>query len=135
MTLIADTGGLLVLVDRGHELHLSAVGLVEEEELLVPVTVLPEFDYMVTKRFGTVYAQRFIKDVLSGYYGYLPLEVGDVERAGELMAQYGDAAVGFVDASVVALAERHRIRRVLTTDRRHFAMFRPKGLDYLELLP
>lgn len=124
-----------MLIDQGHDLHKVVTGLIEEEQLLVPVTVLPEFDYLVTKHFGTTYAQRFMKDVLSGYYGYLSVELGDVERAGEIMAHYGDAEVGFVDASVVALAERYRIRRILTTDRRHFAMFRPEGLDYLELLP
>ena len=48
---------------------------------------------------------------------------------------YQDAEVGLTDASIVALAERYKIRRVLTLDRRHFGMFRPEGLEYLELLP
>jgi predicted nucleic acid-binding protein len=43
--------------------------------------------------------------------------------------------VGFVDASIVVLAEKHRVRKVLTPDRRDFTRFRPRGLDYLELLP
>jgi predicted nucleic acid-binding protein len=43
--------------------------------------------------------------------------------------------VGFVDASIVVLAEKHRVREVLTPDRRDFTRFRPRGLDYLELLP
>ena len=33
------------------------------------------------------------------------------------------------------LAERYRVPRVLTLDRRHFSLFRPKGLTHLELLP
>jgi predicted nucleic acid-binding protein len=40
-----------------------------------------------------------------------------------------------VDASLEALAEKHRVRKVLTLDRRDFTRFRPRGLDYLELLP
>ena len=135
MTLLADTGGLLVLVDQGHELHAAAVDLVAEEQLLVPVSVLPEFDYLITKRFGAAYAQRFVDDLVAGYYGYASVELGDVARATELMHLYEEAEIGFVDASVVALAERYRVRRVLTTDRRHFSIFRPKGLEYLELLP
>ena len=51
------------------------------------------------------------------------------------MDTYADAEVGYVDASIVALAERYNLNRILTFDRRHFAMFRPKGLEYLELLP
>ena len=39
------------------------------------------------------------------------------------------------NALIVALTERHNLKRILTFDRRHFAMFRPKGREYLELLP
>lgn len=135
MALIADTGGLLVLIDQGHSDHKTVVDLVAQEQLLIPVSVLPEFDYLVSKRFGTAYVQRFVQDIISGYYAYLSIELSDVERADEIMQTYSDVEVGFVDASVVALAERYRIRRILTTDKRHFSMFRPKGLDYLELSP
>ena len=133
--MLADTGGLIVLIDKGHELHAAAVTLISQEQLLVPSSVLPEFDYLVSKHFGAAYARQFIDDMIAGYYDYLSVELEDVTRASELMKTYSEAQIGFVDASVVALAERHQIRRVLTTDRRHFSMFRPKGLEYLELLP
>ena len=133
--MLADTGGLIVLIDKGYELHAAAVKLISQEQLLVPNSVLPEFDYLVSKHFGAAYAQQFIDDMIAGYYDYLSIEFEDVTRASELMRTYSEAQIGFVDASVVALAERHQIRRVLTTDRRHFSMFRPKGLEYLELLP
>jgi predicted nucleic acid-binding protein len=40
----------------------------------------------------------------------------DLERCWELMDQYADSALGLVDASIIALAERLRITRVLTLD-------------------
>ncbi|MFN4862237.1 MAG: VapC toxin family PIN domain ribonuclease, partial [Pseudanabaena sp.] len=41
----------------------------------------------------------------------------------------------FVDAVIVAIAERLRITRVLTLDRRDFSIMRPRHCDYFEILP
>jgi uncharacterized protein len=43
--------------------------------------------------------------------------------------------IGFVDASVVAVTERLRVRVVATTDRRHFGAVRPRRVAALELVP
>ncbi|WP_275669516.1 hypothetical protein [Glycomyces paridis] len=40
-----------------------------------------------------------------------------------------------MDASVVALAERLRIREVATIDHRHFNIVRPAHVDAFTLLP
>jgi hypothetical protein len=53
----------------------------------------------------------------------------------ELMRQYADNAIGFVDASIVAVAERLGVRRILTLDRRHFGQIRPRHCDALDILP
>jgi hypothetical protein len=44
-------------------------------------------------------------------------------------------ALGIVDASLVALAERLHIPKILTLDRRHFSLVQPEGISYSELLP
>jgi uncharacterized protein len=59
----------------------------------------------------------------------------DLQRALELQWQYKDLELSLVDSSIVALAERLGIPRVFTFDRRHFAVVRPTGFPYLELLP
>jgi predicted nucleic acid-binding protein len=43
--------------------------------------------------------------------------------------------VGFVDASVVAIAERLRLDRIATTDRRHFSTVAPRHRASFELVP
>jgi predicted nucleic acid-binding protein len=58
---------------------------------------------------------------------------GDLTRAAELLDRYRD--IGFVDASIVAMAERHEARRVATTDRRHFATIRPRHIASFDLVP
>src|SRR5450759_1331031 len=42
-------------------------------------------------------------------------------RIVEILKQYADANIGFVDASLVAVAERLGINTIFTTDRRHFS--------------
>jgi hypothetical protein len=38
-------------------------------------------------------------------------------------------------ASLIVLAERHQIKRILTLDRRHFNLLQSDRIDYLEVLP
>jgi predicted nucleic acid-binding protein len=63
------------------------------------------------------------------------LTIRDLRRTLELLVRYTEARIGFVDASVVATAERLRISRILTTDRRDFSLIRPRHCKSFELLP
>jgi hypothetical protein len=47
----------------------------------------------------------------------------------------GDSALGLVDVSIIALAERLRITRVLTLDQRHFRFVRPRHCAAFEVVP
>jgi uncharacterized protein len=134
MAIIADTGGILVLLDQDHPKHHAALEALDEP-IIVPSIVLPEVDYLAMQRlpYGTNTA--FLKSLLGGDFEYLELNLEDIRRATEIMNQYADARVGLVDAAVVAVAERLNINRILTIDHRHFSLFRPRNLGYLELLP
>jgi len=59
----------------------------------------------------------------------------DIQRATEIMEQYHDANLDFVDCCIMAQTERLNISSVCTFDRRDFSLFRPRHCDYLELLP
>jgi predicted nucleic acid-binding protein len=59
----------------------------------------------------------------------------DLERVGQILEQYADSQLDFVDAVIVAISERLRITRVLTLDRRDFSIMRPIHCDYFEILP
>jgi len=74
-------------------------------------------------------------DLLAGAYRTEhPIE-GDLRRCRELQAQYEDLALGVVDASIVALAERLGEERIATLDHRHFSVVRPAHTEALALLP
>lgn len=123
-----------MLLERKHPLHAPAKAALDGN-LLVPATILPELDYLGAARLGRDKMRRFFEGLAKGEGTYTPLLEEDLPRTLEVMEQYQDAEIGFVDASIVALAERYKVRRVLTLDRRHFALFKPKGLGRLEILP
>ncbi|MEX2270645.1 MAG: hypothetical protein WD690_04210 [Vicinamibacterales bacterium] len=61
----------------------------------------------------------------------------DMVRALEFDAKFSDLSLGLVDGTVAALAERRKVYRVLTTDRRDFGAIRigQRYTQALEVLP
>jgi predicted nucleic acid-binding protein len=137
MTVIADTGPLYALVDRSDAWHERVTGWwrARPRHVVIPVTVLPEVSYLLQTRIGPAAEQAFIGAVMAGEFSPESLESSDVVRAAELMREYADLPLGFVDATVAATAERLGIREILTTDRRHFGVIRPRHAGAFELWP
>lgn len=133
--ILADTSGIIALLDRSDRYHASAMQVVRNINLLIPATILPEVDYLATKKLGERVAKEFLSDVVSGKLTYIAVDLDDLQHALDIMNQYKDVPLGLVDSSIVALAERYRIQKILTLDRRHFSLIKPKKIDYLELLP
>lgn len=73
--------------------------------------------------------------VLSG--GLRPEEIlkDELPRMRTLMEKYADAPMDFADASLLVLAERLRVSRIFTLDRRGFAVFRPRNAECFEIFP
>lgn len=132
---LADTNGIIALLDASDLNHAAAVSVADSYPLVIPSTVLPEVDYLVTKYLGEAVAQAFLQDLADGYFRYLTVDLVDVREALGIMSHYRDVPLGLVDASIMALAERHKIQRILTFDRRHFSLVQPRTMEYFELLP
>lgn len=64
-----------------------------------------------------------------------PLDEGDAPRVGELMRKYRDLPMDLADAALVRVAERDRLRRVFTLDRRDFSVYRPLKLGRFTIVP
>ena len=137
MTVIADTGALYALADRSDRWHesVSEWWSASRPSIIVPVTVLPEVTYLIASRLGAQAEIAFVRSVAEGELPTEPLEPEDIARAVALMNKYADVPLGFVDATVVAIAERLETRDVLTTDRRHFAVIKPANGKRLLLHP
>lgn len=76
-----------------------------------------------------------LESVLDGTVLVVDLELGDYARARRLVAKYADLALSFVDASIVAVAERLGEATIATLDRRHFSAVRPQHVAAFTLLP
>jgi predicted nucleic acid-binding protein len=97
--------------------------------------VLPEVDYLITSRLGSRVAIALLESIVQGDFPLENLTSTDVRRALEIVKKYVDGGIGFVDASIAALAERLRVVRILTLQRKHFQIQRPTHRDASELLP
>ena len=91
--------------------------------------------YLLGTRLGPEAEIRFLGDLAAGNLIAEPVLASDWIRIAELTGAYRDLPLGAVDASVVATAERLGERQVMTLDRRHFPVVRPRHTDALELLP
>lgn len=136
-TVLADTGPLYALADQSDEWHGRVRKFLEDfsPRLVVPITVIPEVTYLVSKFLGGPAEIRFVESVHRGELLLEPVTKADLTRSMEVMRRYADSEIGFVDASIVAVAERLRLTDVLTVDRRHFGMIRPRHCRAFTLHP
>ncbi|HEY4955868.1 MAG TPA: PIN domain-containing protein [Gemmatimonadaceae bacterium] len=137
MTVIADTGALYALVDASDAWHACVVDWwrANREPVVVPVCVLPEVCYLLHTRISQQAEAAFVRAVAKSEFIVEALEAEDVSRAAELVGKYADLQLGFVDATVIATAERLDVIEVLTTDRRHFSAVRPHHAGAFRLGP
>ena len=122
MALLVDTGILYAYYDRSDRWHTRARAAVRRDAgaLLVPAVVIPEVDHLLGHRLGAAARQTFYQGLIDGDYQVLDLGPDEFSRVAAIDRQFAALDLGFVDAAIAALAERTSIRRIATTDRRHF---------------
>ncbi len=135
MPLLLDTGAIYALADADDAWHepMREFLFDRPEILLVPATVLPEVAHLLRNRLGEAVERRFVDSLVKRELTVEPLQAPDLDRCAQLLERYRD--IGFVDATVVAMAERLRLQSIVTTDRRHFAQVRPVHRIAFDLLP
>ncbi|HTR78867.1 MAG TPA: PIN domain-containing protein, partial [Gemmatimonadaceae bacterium] len=109
--------------------HAEMVALFERDPAgwILPWAILPEVDYLLLRHVGDDAERAFVRDVADGAYIVEWNGEEDVERARELIEQYGSLKLGLVDALVVAVAERLRAAAIATLDLRDFAAVDIRG--------
>jgi predicted nucleic acid-binding protein len=137
MTTLVDTSFLVSLANPRELSHRKCLAVAQSirTALLIPVTVLPEAAYLIGDRLGHRAMRQFVHSTRNPAWTFIPLLNSDLERAAELLDQYYDAKLDFVDATIITMAERLNVRRILTLDRRHFELIRPRHIAAFELLP
>jgi predicted nucleic acid-binding protein len=87
---IADTSGIIAFLDKDDEYHLSAANVIKNYSFYIPVTVLPEVDYLATKYLGERVSRAFLQDLSDGYFKYISIDVQDIIKATAIMEKYKD---------------------------------------------
>ena len=137
MTAIVDTSFLVSLINPREASHTACLAVAEttRERLVIPQVVLPEATYLVDKYLGHAAMRAMVRQLLQATWSLEPLLEGDMERVAAVLDQYRDQSVDFADAAIVAIAERLKVQRILTLDRRHFNLLRPRHCTAFEILP
>jgi len=135
--MIADTGFVVALLNVKDSMHKSAVDLYGQTQfpILLPQTVLVEVAYLVNRSNTIDVVANFLTQLPDSRFQLIALTSKDIQRTSEILSTYADSRIDFVDATVMAVAERVNISTILTLDRRDFQIFRPRHCEFFTLLP
>lgn len=133
---IADTSFVVAVALSTEKMHKVCVAIYRQQGIIyLPQTTLAEVMYLITREVGNTVAAQFILSLPATKYRIEPLLDEDIQRSGEIVATYADSRVDFVDATIIAVAERRKITDILTLDYRDFSIVRPKHSVHLTILP
>jgi uncharacterized protein len=137
MSAILDTSFLLAMTNPTDLHHKRVISVARKlsEPLLLPIPVLPEICYLLASRVNHAAMRQFLQQLTNSSTILEPITHLDLQRVHEILQQYADSRLDFVDATIVAIAERRNITRILSLDRRDYTIIRPKHCAYFEVLP
>ena len=135
-SVIVDTGFVVALVNRADHRHSDVLPVYLQHPLiLMPQFVLVEVAYLIGRDAGILTVVEFLRGLPASRFELIAATDQDITRTASLIEQYADSKVDFVDASIIAIAERLKIQTVLTIDQRDFRMVRPRHCESFTLLP
>jgi hypothetical protein len=125
----------VALLDRSDPYHLTCQEILSslDDSLVTVWPVVTETMYMLRAYWQ---AQEALWEMIEmGAVEILPIGIDDVPRMKELMRKYRDLPMDLADAALVRVAERERLRRIFTLDRRDFQIYRPSRIGRFVILP
>jgi len=137
MNALLDTGFLYALFDVTDNNHEAVVAALDKISLrlLLPDIVLVELAYLLQARLGHETMRYCLELIQEGPLEIVHLLPADLKRSVEILNDYADINLDFVDAGLVAMAERLQICHILTTDRRDFQIIQPQHCHFFTLYP
>jgi predicted nucleic acid-binding protein len=134
--ILLDTSGLLAALDaaqRAHSESAASLAAASPPRLLSPF-VLAELDYLLATRVGRIARMSLLGEIERGAIALELFSTADLIQARSVIERHRDLGISLADASIVVLANRHKIQDVLTLDERHFRTLAANGRPF-RLLP
>ena len=133
---IADSGFVIALINRSDQRHSEVSPIYQQyTQVLLPQMVLVEVAYLIGRDAGILTVVKFLKGLSASRFEVIEAMPEDIARTADILTQYADSKVDFVDAVVMSMAERLKIVTVLTIDQRDFRLFRPSHCSNFTLRP
>ena len=133
--ILVDAGPLVALVDADDQYHEQCVSTLKslQEPLATGWPPLTEAMYLLNDLPAAQEAlwEMLVRKALQ----LLPLGLVDLPRIRELRRKYADRPMDLVDAALIRIAEREGIRKILTVDKRDFAVYRIHGRIRPSIIP
>ncbi|MBI2987120.1 MAG: PIN domain-containing protein [Deltaproteobacteria bacterium] len=133
--ILIDTGPLVALLHADDQSHDRCVKTLRslKEPMATVWPVLTEAMYLLN--FSWEAQAALWEMIITEALVILPLDRGDATRIRELMKKYRDLPMDMADAALVRVAERERLQRIFTLDRRDFLLYRPARLGRFSIMP
>jgi len=133
---LADSGFVVALANRSDQRHADVAPIYKQyAQILLPQMVLVEVAYLIGRDIGISTVVKFLKGLSASRFEVIEASDEDLDRTAQILEQYADSKVDFVDAVVMAIAERFNITKILTIDQRDFRLIRPSHCESFTLLP
>lgn len=136
MQVLIDTSAVISIIDKSHNLHkkIKELVLVEENLYIIPSTVIVEVCQLLKYKFDSSVEISFLKEIIKTIFLMESVKYQDMSRILEILIKYKDLNIGYVDSSIVAMAERLKTNKILTLDKKHFSVVIPSGFKYFDIL-
>ncbi len=137
MKFLLDTGFLYAQLNENDLAHkvVSSVSFSPLDAIYLPTPAITEVTFLLQRDIGRNAVADFIAAIPKLDLIVESPTAGDYTRTAEILRQFHDNKIDFVDACIVAMAERLNITKILTVDHRHFRSFDPKHCSAFELIP
>ncbi|NIJ12470.1 hypothetical protein FHU38_002814 [Saccharomonospora amisosensis] len=135
--MIVDTSALLAYFDANEPDHAAVAGVVDEADELLVISpyVVAELDYLVATRVGVEAELAVLRELSGGAWELPAFGAPELEQTLSFIERYRDQRIGVADASNAVLADRYRMKTIVTLDRRHFDVLRPVDGGRFVVLP
>jgi hypothetical protein len=135
-TLVCDASVVFAALSPRDASHATCAELLRSSpSTTIPSPVIVEIDWLARSRQVFSATEDLLESVVDGSLSVVDLDVEDYRRVRSLLKIYADIGLEYVDAVVVAVAERLEQTSVGTLDRRHFGVVRPRHCEAFTLLP
>ena len=131
--LAVDSGPFVAWLNARDRQHARAVAFFKSrrERMVTTWPVITEVCHLAPQPARAA----FLRWIAAGGASVFHLPDEQSAALADLIDQYDDLPMDLADAALVRVAERERISRVFTVDRRDFTLYRPSRIGRFQIVP